>query len=91
MRIERFAFALSYLLCLSTVYAMSADTSNPALKRKSEDISGEAEVWDGSDKESFYSLEHPGYTLESDKETHTGGWHAHRAAWEPVDGVQLLL
>jgi arsenic resistance protein ArsH len=43
------------------------------------------ELWNGSDKDTFYSLEHPGYTTESDPSTLLGGWHAHRAAWEEVD------
>jgi arsenic resistance protein ArsH len=43
-------------------------------------------VWNGSNEETFSSQEHPGYSLESDPLTHIGGWHVHRAAWEPVDG-----
>lgn len=37
-------------------------------------------VWDGSD-EDFNSLNHPGYSTESNKSHHTGGWHAHREVW----------
>jgi NAD(P)H-dependent FMN reductase len=40
------------------------------------------EIWDGSNKESFGSLDHPGYSLASDPTTHLGGWLAHRAALE---------
>jgi arsenic resistance protein ArsH len=44
-------------------------------------------VWNGSNEETFSSQEHPGYSLESDPVSHIGGWHVHRAAWEPqVDG-----
>ena len=42
-------------------------------------------VWNGSNEEVFSSQEHPGYSLESDPVTHIGGWHVHRAAWEPVE------
>jgi arsenic resistance protein ArsH len=53
----------------------------------SDGLNGEKiEVWDGSDMEVFAALDHPGYALESDNATHAGGWHAHRAAWETVDG-----
>ena len=48
------------------------------------------ETWCGSsDKDSFYSLDHPGYSLTSDQETHIGGWHAHRRVWEPSDGNKV--
>jgi hypothetical protein len=40
------------------------------------------EVWDGSDEVAFASLDHPGYSLESDPVTFTGGWHSHRQVWE---------
>jgi len=40
----------------------------------------EVRIWNGEDKDAFYSLEHPGYTTSSDPETHVGGWLAHRAA-----------
>ena len=66
-------------------------TAAPKMKRRRDDKSdglngGTTDLWDGSDEELFYSLEHPGYSMESDPENHTGGWHAHKAAWEPVDG-----
>lgn len=35
-------------------------------------------IWDGKDREFFFSLDHPGYTTASDSETFTGGWLAHR-------------
>ncbi|CAB9524260.1 reductase ArsH [Seminavis robusta] len=40
------------------------------------------ETWDGTNKELFHSLEHPGYTVSSDPTTHVGGWLAHRAGLE---------
>lgn len=42
-------------------------------------------LWNGSDKEAFDSLDHPGYSIESDPLTHLGGWHAHRAVWQPTE------
>lgn len=35
-------------------------------------------IWNGQDKETFAALNHPGYSLQSDPETFTGGWYAHR-------------
>jgi arsenical resistance protein ArsH len=37
-------------------------------------------LWNGQDKERFNALDHPGYAVASDPETHLGGWLAHRAA-----------
>ena len=42
-------------------------------------------LWDGSDKIAFDSLNHPGYSTESDPENFTGGWHVHRKVWEEHD------
>jgi len=42
-------------------------------------------LWDGSDKIGFGSLNHPGYSVESNLENFTGGWHAHRKVWEESD------
>ena len=41
------------------------------------------ELWNGSDPQGFEALDHPGYALESHPTTFLGGWHAHRAVWEP--------
>lgn len=38
------------------------------------------QVWDVEDTIGFHSLDHPGYAEQSDPDTHTGGWIAHRAA-----------
>ena len=41
-------------------------------------------IWDGKDdREAFAALDHPGYTLDSDPSTFTGGWLVHRKVWEP--------
>ena len=45
-------------------------------------------LWSNDDPEVFASLAHPGYALESDETTFTGGWLAHRRALEPVDGTK---
>ena len=37
------------------------------------------DVWSYADPDAFCSLNHAGYTAESDPETHTGGWLPHRA------------
>lgn len=55
--------------------------------RETTNTSDDTEIWSGHDKEAFYSLDHPGYSIEPDPITHTGGWLAHRAALEPVDGA----
>jgi NAD(P)H-dependent FMN reductase len=56
----------------------SNQSKNPMTELKSV-----VEIWDGSNKESFTSLDHPGYSISSDPTTHLGGWLAHRAALEP--------
>lgn len=37
----------------------------------------------------FDSPNHPGYTLDSDHDTHTGGWLAYRAIWEPSNNGEI--
>mgnify|MGYP007003144937 CR=1 FL=1 len=57
-------------------------------------------LWDGSDKITFASLTHPGYSTESNPDDFTGGWHAHRKVWEenvgegedqPADWVKEII
>lgn len=48
-----------------------------ATEEKKEDP---VDCWDGHDKDEFSSLDHPGYSLESDPNTKAGGWLAYRAA-----------
>ena len=60
-----------------------------ATKRKAADMiedTTNGNIWSFEDKESFRSLSHPGYSLESDPITHTGGWHIHRSIWESKIG-----
>ena len=45
-------------------------------------------LWDGSDKTGFDSLEHPGYTMESNPDDFTGGWLAYRKVWEQETGAE---
>jgi arsenical resistance protein ArsH len=40
-------------------------------------------LWSDDDKEAFASREHAGYAASSDPLTHTGGWNAYKAAYEP--------
>ena len=47
-----------------------------------------ASLWDGSDKENYNSLNHPGYSIESDSENYTGGWHSHREVWTSSSSAQ---
>jgi arsenical resistance protein ArsH len=42
-------------------------------------------LWDGSDSERYFSRSHPGYSLHSDPENHTGGWLAHQLALMPPE------
>ena len=51
------------------------------------DINMSANVWNGEDTEAFASVEHDGYSMESDPVTHLGGWVPHRTVWQPVSGV----
>lgn len=48
----------------------------------SENAAADIDVWNGSNKKSFHSLDHPGYSVASDPITHVGGWLAHQAALE---------
>mmetsp|Transcript_13216 Transcript_13216/g.23977 ORF Transcript_13216/g.23977 Transcript_13216/m.23977 type:complete len:386 (-) Transcript_13216:1169-2326(-) len=41
-------------------------------------------IWTGDDATAFADLSHPGYSLQPDPVTNTGGWLAHRVALEPV-------
>jgi len=40
-------------------------------------------IWTYQNPEGFASLDHPGYSFESDPQTYLGGWLAHRRALEP--------
>jgi arsenic resistance protein ArsH len=58
-----------------------------AAPTSAEGASDEVSLWSGEDKEAFNSLSHPGYSVVSDPETHTGGWQAHHAAlMQSADG-----
>jgi arsenic resistance protein ArsH len=50
-----------------------------AVAAVTDELDTDSNIWSGQDKEAFDSLSHPGYSTESDPETHTGGWLAHRA------------
>lgn len=78
-------FSIFLLGSLSTVAADRNSRGDHIITLKGLN-GGSINLWDGSDKVAFYSLRHPGYSLKPDPETHVGGWHAHKAVWEPVDG-----
>lgn len=51
-------------------------------------VQADIQIWDGKDKQGFDSPLHPGYCMDSDPETYTGGWLAHRAI--EVDGPDWI-
>ena len=65
-------------------FSTTSDSSNSAMSVLSSDES--TRVWSYDDPEAFASQSHPGYTLESNASTFTGGWLAHRQALQSVDG-----
>jgi arsenic resistance protein ArsH len=72
----------------STTTTLQKQTFSTMSNTTATDVS----VWNGTDKESYESLSHPGYSIASDPETHIGGWLAHRAALTPTtngDGEAL--
>ncbi len=78
----------AFLLVLSASYSSATRLPIEPTKIMCKTTAGESfstSLWDGSDKESFYSLEHPGYSLESNPENFTGGWLAHRKVWEKTE------
>mmetsp|Transcript_28848 Transcript_28848/g.44346 ORF Transcript_28848/g.44346 Transcript_28848/m.44346 type:complete len:390 (-) Transcript_28848:314-1483(-) len=50
-------------------------------------LAADPSIWSGENKEAFSDLSHPGYSVKSDPLTHVGGWLAHRAALQSVDGI----
>lgn len=61
------------------------DTSsdlNKQIRTMSETTTPDIDVWNGSNKDLFDSLQHPGYSVASNPSTHVGGWLAHRAIFE---------
>lgn len=50
--------------------------------------SSDTKLWSNDDPEAFASLYHPGYSIESDAVSFTGGWLAHRKALQPADGAK---
>jgi len=78
---------------ITNITAITKTKADAVTKESSED---EMKImtngsWDGSDKESFNSLNHPGYSTESNSD-YTGGWHAHREVWKnnPRNQLQSL-
>ena len=80
----------AFLLVLSASYSSATrlpiePTANIMCKTDAMSESFSKSIWDGSDKASFDSLDHCGYSLESNPENGTGGWLAHRKVWEKTD------
>lgn len=48
-------------------------------------------VWSNDDPDAFASLSHPGYTIDSDPVTHTGGWLAHRKVHESTTNGEKTI
>lgn len=73
------------------IHLMSTTTTTPTESTSDCGVIGTADhvfsksVWDGSDTIGFNSLNHIGYSTESNPENFTGGWHAHRKVWEETD------
>jgi arsenic resistance protein ArsH len=67
---------LSATFNTSSITSMTSSTtsSTPATP---EDVS--SSIYTYEDKDAFASLDHPGYSTESDPQTFAGGWHSHRA------------
>ena len=94
-----------FLICLLSA-SFSSGTRNPINIMSNTDAircgdNGNAghsfskSLWDGSDKIGFGSLDHPGYSVESNADNFTGGWHAHQKVWdendaEPSDWIKEL-
>ena len=76
-----FIFSASIQTCSSIANSpinniMSKTEANSSFSKSS---------WDGSDKDGFASLDHPGYSMECNADF-TGGWHVHRKVWEEQEG-----
>jgi len=81
---QRFGFnkGYNYLPRFSTIRGGSFENKSQDLTKMAASTTNDISVWNGSDKESFDSLSHPGYNVVSDSTTHVGGWLAHRAVYE---------
>jgi len=79
---ESTAFSYKETTTTTTITNITNITKTKADTVESDEITMTTKVlWDGSDKESFDSLNHPGYSTESNSENYTGGWYAHRKVW----------
>jgi arsenic resistance protein ArsH len=91
----RFSYASSYTKTSARSFTQHTGTQYMTQKQSIDDKmtkeNGQEEntnvdLWNGSNEEEFSSLNHLGYSLESDPITHVGGWHAYKKVWEPVNG-----
>ncbi len=80
IRRKAFIFVLSASLSSGTMIPVDTTMSGMGFSKA---------LWDGSDKTGFDSLEHPGYTMESNPDDFTGGWLAYRKVWEEKTGAEV--
>ena len=58
---------------------------SPSTALMAHDVNDDISIWAGDDANYFASPSHPGNSMESNTDTCTGGWHAHRAIYEPEE------
>lgn len=58
----------------------SSDTTNNQHIMSQTEEDSNPDLWSNENAQAFASLSHPGYTIDSDPTTFTGGWLAHRKA-----------
>lgn len=63
----------------SSSVIMAPSTTNTNTNTNTTTSDSDASIYTYEDKEAFASLNHPGYSTESDPQSHAGGWLAHRA------------
>jgi arsenic resistance protein ArsH len=63
----------------SVIMAPSTTNTNTNTNTNTTTSDSDASIYTYEDKEAFASLNHPGYSTESDPQSHAGGWLAHRA------------
>ena len=83
----RIFWLVSTLSCVAgfSIVSSSQRTLALLLKATNGDSKDDDSLW-SADSELFDSTSHPGYAMDPDPATKTGGWLAHRVALEPVGG-----
>jgi arsenic resistance protein ArsH len=65
-------------LCFSPIGVSSRRPQTSFLSSSATNGDNDATIWSYDDPDAFASLSHPGYAVESDPDSHTGGWLPHR-------------